>query len=180
MQSFETKSLIGFPLKLGEYASFKAGLEPKWEGFTNPYKHLVEGPSPLIYRIPKVEQSPGFAEIGLILGILKSTKEIVGSAGFLDFPDKNGMIEIGFGIVPQMQNKGYGLELLIGMWKMISKRDDVKILRYTVSPENKPSMHIINKLGFNKIGEQIDPVDGLEFIYEKSIAEFILTLNNFD
>jgi len=177
MQSFETKNLIGIPLKLEEYASFKAGLEPKWKGFTNPYKHLVEGPSPLNYRIPKVEKTPEFAEIGLILGILKSTNEIIGSAGFHDFPDKNGMIEIGFGIVPQMQNKGYGLELLIGMWKMICKRNDVKILRYTVSPENKASMHIINKLGFNKTGEQIDSEDGLELIYEKSVAEFIKELN---
>lgn len=177
MQSFETKNLIGIPLKLEQYESFKSGLEPKWEGFTNPFKHLIEGPSPLIHRFPKVEQNPEFADIGLILAILKSTKEIVGSAGFHDFPDKNGIIEIGFGIVPQMQNKGYGLELLIGMWKMICKRNDVKILRYSVSPENKPSVHIINKLGFKKIGEQIDPEDGLELIYEKSVVEFIKEFN---
>jgi len=107
------------------------------------------------------------------LGITKSTLEIVGSAGFHDFPDENGMIEIGFGIVPEKQNQGYGVELLRGMWKMICKRSDVKTLRYTVSPENKPSMHIINKFGFKKVGEQIDPEDGLELIFEMSAKDFM-------
>ena len=173
MISFETNRLICTPLTIQEYASFKSGVEPKWNGFTNPYRHLIKGPSPLKHRIPKVEDHPEFSEIGLILGILKSNKEIIGSAGFHDFPNHEGMIEIGFGIVPEMQNKGLGVELLIGMWRMISKRRDVKILRYTVSPENKPSMHIINKLGFKKVGQQMDPEDGLELIYEETVERFL-------
>jgi RimJ/RimL family protein N-acetyltransferase len=173
MPVFETPRLICNPLTLSEYESFKLGKEPIWNGFTNPFKHLIDGPSPLSFRIPKVELNHDFAEIGLVLGITKSTLEIVGSAGFHDFPDENGMIEIGFGIVPEKQNQGYGVELLRGMWKMICKRSDVKTLRYTVSPENKPSMHIINKFGFKKVGEQIDPEDGLELIFEMSAKDFI-------
>jgi hypothetical protein len=34
-------------------------------------------------------------------------------------------------------------------------------------------MHIINKLGFTKVGEQMDPEDGLELIFEKTAAEFL-------
>ena len=83
------------------------------------------------------------------------------------------MIEIGFGIVPEMQNQGFGQELLIGMWNTICKWPDVKVLRYTVAPDNAPSMHIINKLGFTKVGEQMDPEDGLELFFEKSTAEFL-------
>jgi hypothetical protein len=173
MPVFETPRLICNPLTLSEYESFKLGKEPIWNGFTNPFKHLIDGPSPLSFRIPKVELNHDFAEIGLVLGITKSTLEIVGSAGFHDFPDENGMIEIGFGIVPEKQNQGYGVELLRGMWKMICKRSDVKTLRYTVSPENKPSMHIINKFGFKKVGEQIDPEDGLELIFEMSAKDFM-------
>ncbi|MEI7930216.1 MAG: hypothetical protein WCH97_01740, partial [Actinomycetes bacterium] len=55
----------------------------------------------------------------------------------------------------------------------ISKRPDVTILRYTVAPDNGPSIHIINKLGFDKVGEQMDPEDGLELIYEKSVSDFL-------
>jgi RimJ/RimL family protein N-acetyltransferase len=158
---------------MADYCSFEAGLEPSWNGLTNPYKHLIEGPSPLAFRIPRVKNDPSFADIAIILAINKSSNEVIGSAGFHDFPDEAGMIEIGFGIVPEMQNQGFGQELLIGMWQMICKRPDVKILRYTVAPDNVPSLHIINKLGFTKVGEQIDPEDGLELIYEQKIEDFL-------
>ena len=173
MASFETERLRGIPLTPENYRSFAEGSEPQWDGFTNPYHHLIEGPSPLQHRIPRVAKDPSFAEIGIILAVTKDSREVIGSAGFHDFPDSNGMIEIGFGIVDEMQNRGFGQELLIGMWRMITKRSDVKILRYTVEPNNEPSVHIVNKYGFTKVGEQVDPEDGLELIYEQSVQEFL-------
>ena len=103
--NFETKRLLCKSLSIADYADFEAGQEPEWDGFTNPYKHLVEGPSPLRHRIPRVKKDPEFAEIGLVLAIAEG--EVVGSAGFHDYPDENGMIEIGFGIVPEKQRQGY-------------------------------------------------------------------------
>ncbi len=172
MTTFETNRLRCQSLSLRDYTDFEAGVEPSWNGFSNPYKHLIEGPSPLKHRIPRVKREPEFAEIGLFLAIEKASNEIIGSAGFHDFPDEEGMIEIGFGIVPEKQNQGFGTELLIGMWKMICLRPDVQNLRYTVSPENKSSTHIIKRMGFEKVGEQMDPEDGLESIYEKTSKEF--------
>jgi ribosomal-protein-alanine N-acetyltransferase len=169
--NFKTSRLECFSLTLEEYAEFESGREPKWNGFSNPFKHLIEGRSPLVHRIPRVKKDPLFAEIGLVLAV--ADKELIGSAGFHDFPDENGMIEIGFGIVPEKQGLGYGTELLHGMWRAISNRSDVKILRYTVSPENAPSMHIIKKLEFELVGEQMDDEDGLELIYELPIEEYL-------
>ncbi len=83
------------------------------------------------------------------------------------------MIEIGFGIVPERQNQGFGKELLYGMWDEIVKRSDVKTLRYTVSPTNAPSMRIIESMGFEFKGEQIDEIDGPELIYELSYEKYI-------
>jgi len=127
----------------------------------------------MVHRIPRVAASPEFAEIAIVLAVLKSTNEVIGSAGFHDLPDTHGMIEIGFGIVDVMQNQGFGKELLLGMWKMISERSDVQTLRYTVSPDNEPSLHIIRKLGFVLVGEQMDEEDGLELIYELSVKEYL-------
>jgi len=172
MPAFETERLICKPLSLLDYASFELGEEPQWNGFSNPFKHLVEGHSPLVHRIPRVKIDPSFAEIGLILAIEKSENIIIGSAGFHDQPDENGMIEIGFGIVPDFQNRGYGKELLHGMWKMILEDSRVKTLRYTVSKDNAPSMHIIENLNFNLVGEQIDEEDGPELIFELSSEDY--------
>ena len=144
------------------------------EKFSNPHQHLIVGPNPLAHRIPRVNKDPNFADIGLVLAFEISSGEMIGSAGFHDWPDQNGMIEIGYGIVEQRQREGFGQELLSAMWNEILKNPDVKTLRYTVSPDNAPSIHIINKFGFAKVGEQIDDEDGLELIYEMSVESFQL------
>ena len=77
MSQFETKRLICRSLTLEEYLDFEKGIEPDWQGFTNPYKHLVEGPSPLSFRIPKVKINPEFAEIALTIAVTKDKKEII-------------------------------------------------------------------------------------------------------
>ncbi len=170
--NFETKRLRCSSLSLLDYATFEAGEEPNWNGFSNPHRHLVDVPGPLVHRIPRVKVDPSFAEIGLILAIEKSENIIIGSAGFHDQPDENGMIEIGFGIVPDFHNRGFGKELLHGMWQMIVKDSRVKTLRYTVSKDNGPSMHIIENLKFNLMGEQIDEEDGPELIFELSSEDY--------
>ena len=173
MKIFETERLTGHSLSLEDYLQFEQEIEPNWIADINPYRHLITNPGPLPYRIPRVKKNPEFAEIGLVLAIERSTGNIIGSAGFHDFPNENGMIELGFEIVPVKQNQGFGIELLHGMWKMICQRPEVETLRYTVSPENSPSMHIINKLNFTLVGEQNDPEDGVELIYEKSVSQYL-------
>ena len=83
------------------------------------------------------------------------------------------MIEIGFGVDKAYQNLGYGQEILHGMWSWIVNDPQVKTLRYTVSPDNLVSQHIIKNLGFKLVGEQMDERDGLEQIYELSSENYL-------
>jgi RimJ/RimL family protein N-acetyltransferase len=84
------------------------------------------------------------------------------------------MIEIGFGVDKKYQGRGFGQELLHGMWSWIVNDPQVKTLRYTVSPDNLISQHIIKKLGFKYNGQQIDEEDGPEDIYELSANDYKL------
>ena len=71
------------------------------------------------------------------------------------------------------QNKGYAKESLKGMWSWVSQFPEVKTLRYTVSPDNLPSIAVINYFGFEYTGQQIDDEDGPENIYEMSTSDFM-------
>ena len=82
------------------------------------------------------------------------------------------MIEIGLGIHSDFQRLGYGTEALMGMWSWAIGEAGVETLRYTVSPANRPSVQLIEKLGFTRVGVQIDDVDGPEEIFEMSGQEF--------
>jgi [ribosomal protein S5]-alanine N-acetyltransferase len=45
-------------------------------------------------------------------------------------------------------------------------------LRYTVSPDNLPSISVIKHFGFELKGQQLDEIDGPENIYEMSSEVF--------
>ncbi len=141
-------------------------------GFTNPHGHLISDAGPLPHRIPRIRKDPSLAPYLLRLAVLQESRTIIGSAGFHDLPDENGMIEVGMGIEPAFRGQGFAQELVLGMWGWVIDQPDVKILRYTVSPDNAPSQAIIKKFGFHFQGQQIDDEDGPEDIYEMSGEEF--------
>jgi ribosomal-protein-alanine N-acetyltransferase len=82
------------------------------------------------------------------------------------------MIEIGLGIEPEFHNQGFAKESLLAMWSWAIDQTGVKSLRYTVSPDNTPSIKVIEYFGFPFTGVQIDEEDGPENIYEISTEEF--------
>jgi ribosomal-protein-alanine N-acetyltransferase len=140
--------------------------------FTNPRKELVAHDGPLRWRVPQVKADPSTNKWFVRYIVLTETKEIIGSTSFHGVPDDNGMMEIGIGIDPGFWNHGYATEALRGMWNWVIDQPGVKVLRYTVSPTNLPSVAIITRFGFTYMGEQIDEEDGPESIYEMSVEEF--------
>ena len=141
-------------------------------GFSNPLRHLVDDPGPLPYRIPRIEANPEAAQYLLRLAVLRDERIVIGSAGFHDLPDANGMIEIGLGVEPEYRGRGYATEMLRGMWRWVIDQPGVVTLRYTVSPDNAASQAIITRLGFARVGQQIDDEDGPEDIFEMSAEDY--------
>lgn len=137
-------------------------------GFTNPHSVLVEGPSPVRWRAPQVQQDISLNRWFIRWIIEKSSQQVVGSISFHAPPDETGMIEVGLGVAGPCQNRGYAKEALKAMWDWVVDQPNVQTLRYTVSPDNAPSIAIIKHFGFDYVGQQIDPEDGPEDIYEMS------------
>jgi RimJ/RimL family protein N-acetyltransferase len=143
-------------------------------GFSDSDKYFLNNSNPIKYRLPRVRQNPEYAKYLLRVAVLKDNPIIIASAGFHDAPDSDGMIEIGFGVDKKYQGKGFGQELLNGMWSWVVNDPQVKTLRYTVSPDNLISQHIIKKFRFIFKGQQIDEEDGPEDIYELSASDYKL------
>ena len=144
-------------------------------GFNDRLKYFANNPNPIKYRAPIIKTNPELAKYLLRVAVLKSDPIIIASAGFHNGPDANGMIEIGFGVDKTYRGRGYGQEILHGMWSWVVENPEIKTLRYTVSPNNLVSLKIIKKLNFELVGEQIDDEDGLELIYEMSKKTYIST-----
>ena len=140
--------------------------------FSNPHKNLIENSGPLAWRVPQVKVDPTLNKWFVRFIVLKESREIIGSTSFHGAPDSEGMIEIGLGIEPAFQGKGYAKESLQAMWSWAINSPEVRTLRYTVSPDNLPSIAVIKYFGFDFKGQQMDDIDGPEDIYEISAVEF--------
>jgi RimJ/RimL family protein N-acetyltransferase len=143
------------------------------ETFTNPLRNLIDFQGPLAWRVPQVKADPASNKWFVRWIVLKENREIIGSTSFHGAPDEQGMMEIGLGIESQYQNQGYAKESLLGMWRWVLTFPEVKTLRYTVSPENLPSIAVIKYFGFDFKGQQIDEEDGPEDIYEMDREAFL-------
>ena len=147
--------------------------------FTNPYKVLTEGPSPVRYRAPQVIKDPDLNKWFIRWIVEKTSMEIVGSISFHGPPDESGMIEVGLGIAEEKQGLGYAKEALLAFWSWALEQENVKIFRYTVSPENFASIAVIKFFEFDYLGQQIDEEDGPEDIFEMSCETFAARLEDF-
>ena len=142
------------------------------KGFTNPFRVLIDFQAPLAPRIPQVKQNPSVNKWFVRWVVLRSTQEIIGSTSFHGAPDEDGGIEIGLEVQSAFQRKGYGREILHGMWGWVVTEPAVKILRYVVRPANVASIALINSFGFNLIGEQFVENNEVAKVYEMSADEY--------
>lgn len=141
--------------------------------FENPYEVLSGEDLPRANRVTDVRETPENIRWYFRMIVDRSRNLGVGGISFHAGPDERGMVEIGLGIAELEQGQGFATEALRGMWDWAARLSEVKFLRYTVDPNNEPSMVIIQKFGFPMIGEQIDPEDGLELIYEISVEDYL-------
>ena len=142
------------------------------QGFTNPHNVLIDRPNPVRWRAPQVAKDITLNRWFIRWIVLRDIREVIGSISFHAPPNGSGMIEVGLEIVPEFQNNGYAKEALKAFWLWAIVQPDVKILRYTVSPDNAASLAVIQNFGFDYVGQQIDEEDGPEDIYEMNVDEF--------
>jgi [ribosomal protein S5]-alanine N-acetyltransferase len=140
--------------------------------YPDPYNVLHPARSPVRYRVAQVLENPEVNPWLLRLAVLRDTKQIVGLGNFHDAPDAHGMLEIGYSVLPTFRRQGFGREIAHTMWNFAAKQREVQVLRASVSPDNTASLAIVQKAGFVKVGEQDDPEDGLEYVFEISTSDY--------
>jgi RimJ/RimL family protein N-acetyltransferase len=96
----------------------------------------------------------------------EATGEAVGHAGFHAPPDAEGMVEIGYAIDPLRRRQGFARATVAALLERAAAEPAVVTVRASISPTNEASLKTIAGYGFEKVGEQIDEEDGLEFIFE--------------
>ena len=92
---------------------------------------------------------------------------VVGSAGFKGPPTADGVVEISYGVNLDHQGKGYATEVAQALTTYAFSSGDVRLVRAHTRPEPNASTRVLAKSGFRRVGEVIDPEDGLVWRWEK-------------
>lgn len=98
-----------------------------------------------------------------------ASSEVVGHAGFHGAPDEEGLAVVAYSILPQHRGRRFAKAALAELIAY-GRANGVRVVRAEISPANGSSHGVIGGFGFVKTGEQIDPEDGLELIYDLRLS----------
>lgn len=108
--------------------------------------------------------------------ILRETNTMIGYVGFHTAPNPEylkeiapGGVEFGYTIFPDYRRQGYAREASQGLMQWAHTVHGVRSFVLSISPQNTPSLRIAEGLGFTRIGEHMDEVDGLEYIFRRDL-----------
>ena len=122
-------------------------------------EQLLSASKDFLSKLETAKQSDpwqfGFAVIHKIDNVL------IGMAGFPAPPDSEGVAEIAYGISPSYQGKGYATEVAHALIDFALRDAHVKKICAHTLAEPNASTRVLEKYGFKKVGDAIDPENNL-------------------
>ena len=91
---------------------------------------------------------------------------VVGLGAFKG-PPVDGVVEIAYAIEPEHQRQGYATGAARELTQFAFGSGEVRVVRAHTLPDGIASQRVLLNAGFGKIGEVIDPEDGLVWRYER-------------
>ena len=99
--------------------------------------------------------------------IRSADRTVVGHVGFHG-PPEEGCLELGYTVFPRYRRQGIASESVRALMDAAFAEHGVGRFRLSIGESNAASLDLAERLGFMRIGEQIDEVDGLELIFERT------------
>jgi RimJ/RimL family protein N-acetyltransferase len=101
--------------------------------------------------------------------IERASGSAVGSCAFKGPPDANGIVEVAYGTDEPHRGRGFATEAAAALTKFAFASGRVQVVRAHTKPDNAASERVLAKCGFGRIGEVIDPEDGLVSRWELGV-----------
>jgi RimJ/RimL family protein N-acetyltransferase len=146
----ETKNLNLVPQTREDVRAYVEQMPPHEKASVSAvWKALLDGSSPAdpwIHGFVMVHRDSG---------------SVVGRCGFKGPPDTDGMVEIAYNVHPEHEGKGYATEAAGALVSYAFGHGRVRVVRAHTLPQANASTRVLDKCGFRRVGEVIDPEDGL-------------------
>lgn len=99
-------------------------------------------------------------------------RRVVGTCGFKGGPDADGAVEIAYFTFPGEEGRGVAVAMAAAMVQLASAAGpDVAIVRAHTLPERNASCRVLEKAGFHRAGNVVDPEDGPVWRWERLVRD---------
>lgn len=105
----------------------------------------------LPFLADELARDPALAEWGMHLFIQRQEGIIIGTSGFKGRPLTDGSVEVGYGIAPAYQGRGYATEGVRALVEWALAQPTVARVIADCLPENHRSARVLTKVGFRQL-----------------------------
>jgi RimJ/RimL family protein N-acetyltransferase len=91
--------------------------------------------------------------------VLDAPRTICGMGGFRGPPDAEGMVEIGYSVAPSLRGRGLATAAARELLQIAFADARVQWVQAHTLAQSNASTRVLEKLGFRKIGELVDPAE---------------------
>jgi ribosomal-protein-alanine N-acetyltransferase len=133
---------------------------------------LLENLSTFNYNREQLEADQNYMPWSARAIILANENIMVGIVRFHSTPDPKYLrmytrdaVELGYRIFSNYRRMGYAKETVKAVLEWAGTNFGITSFVASVSPSNVPSLSLINSLGFIKVDEVMDDIDGLEHVF---------------
>ncbi|MDP5275397.1 GNAT family N-acetyltransferase [Chengkuizengella axinellae] len=100
----------------------------------------------------ELKNSPSNKGWGVWFVINKENDMIIGDVGFKGKSNSENAVEVGYGIIPSAQGKGFATEAVEAIIKWAFSTDEVMKINAECLDDNLASIKVLEKLQMNRIG----------------------------
>ena len=136
-------------------AALTARVASQWEGFPE--------------ALPLLRKAEAERPVGSVFGsyffLLEEPRTLVGMGGFKGEPSPEGLVEIGYAIAPDFQNRGLATRAVEELKARAFSDARVRTIVAHTLPVRTPSTRVLEKTGFAKRAEGENPEVGRVWLW---------------
>lgn len=102
----------------------------------------------------------------------RASGAVIGSCGYKGPPGADGIVEIAYGVDTDHRGRGYATEAARALLAHAFLSDRVRLVWAHTLPQASASTRVLEKCGFGRVGEVMDPEDGQVWRWEIRAPQF--------
>ena len=104
----------------------------------------------LPFFIENMENAP-FEPAWDWIAIHSRDRAVIGGIGFMGVPDKDGVVEVGYDIVPEYRKQGYATEMARALIGWAFQETDIKVVTASCLDDNIGSIKVLENVSMQRL-----------------------------